>query len=132
MEITITQASKTWGIPRARIYEKINSGAMSRLSNGKIDPAEMSRVFGKPRTDEKQKSAEKKDVPVQVENALLEQKIAFLEQQVRESKEREQRECERADELYQENKNLTHRVLLLEAPKSEPKTEKKGFLSRFF
>lgn len=105
---------------------------MSRLSNGKIDPAEMSRVFGKPRTDEKQNRTEKKDVSVQVENALLEQKIAFLEQQAKEYREQAQRERNRADELYNENKRLVDRVLLLEAPKSETKTEKKGFLSRFF
>lgn len=128
MEITITQASKSWNVPRARIYEKINNGGMSRLSSGKIDPSEMSRVFGKPRTNWKTNGTDKKGVPVQLEYALLEQKIEFLEQQAREYREQAQRERGRAEDLHEKNKRLVDRVLLLEAPKPE----KKGFLSRFF
>lgn len=138
MEITITQASKTWGIPRARIYEKINSGAMSRLSNGKIDPAEMSRVFGKPRTHGKTHETHEKNISVQEENALIEQKrelenLLRIEREKREQAERRAERAEKqADQLLEQVGNLTETMKLLEAPKSEPKTEKKGFLSRFF
>lgn len=97
-----------------------------------IDPAEMSRVFGKPKTTGTVSETKNNDKSGHTENALLEQKIAFLEQQAKEYREQAQRERDRADELYNENKRLVDRVLLLEAPKSEPKTEKKGFLSRFF
>jgi DNA polymerase III delta prime subunit len=117
MELSITQASKTWNIPRARIYEKINSGAMSRLSNGKIEPAEMLRVFGKPRTDEKQKSVEKNDVSENIETAILKKRIEFLEQQKKQYKKDLKHEMSRVDKLYKMHSKLLDIYLNTITPK---------------
>jgi hypothetical protein len=117
MELSITQASKTWNIPRARIYEKINSGAMSRLSNGKIDPAEMSRIFGKPPTDEKQKSVETNDVSENIETAILKQRIEFLEHQKKQYRKELKYERIRADDLYKLYSKVLDGYLNLITPK---------------
>lgn len=48
MNISVTKASKEWGVSRTTIYQKINEGELSRTSDKKIDTAEMLRVFGEP------------------------------------------------------------------------------------
>ena len=48
MNISVTKASKEWGVSRTTIYQKINDGELSRTSDKKIDTAEMLRVFGEP------------------------------------------------------------------------------------
>lgn len=48
MNISVTKASKKWGISRTWIYKKINDGTLSRTADKKIDYAEMLRVFGEP------------------------------------------------------------------------------------
>ena len=45
MIISITEAAKRAGVSRTTVYEKINSGELSRTSEG-IDIAELIRVFG--------------------------------------------------------------------------------------
>lgn len=48
MNISVTKASKEWGISRTTIYQKINDGSLSRTAEKKIDTSEMLRVFGEP------------------------------------------------------------------------------------
>ena len=55
MLITVSDASKRWGVARTTIYRNIKSGKLSQ-SNGKIDHAEMVRVFGEPSADKKSRS----------------------------------------------------------------------------
>lgn len=48
MNISVTKASKDWGVSRTTIYQKINDGELSRTADKKIDTSEMLRVFGEP------------------------------------------------------------------------------------
>jgi len=46
MLLSVTEAAKIAGCARSTIYDKINSGELSRSPGGKIDTAELQRVFG--------------------------------------------------------------------------------------
>lgn len=46
MLLSVTEAAKAVGCARSTIYDKINAGELSRGSGGKIDTAELLRVFG--------------------------------------------------------------------------------------
>jgi len=48
MNISVSEASKRWGVSRTTIYKKIDDGELSRNSDKKIDTTEMLRVFGNP------------------------------------------------------------------------------------
>ena len=48
MNISVTKASKDWGVSRTTIYQKINNGELSKTADKKIDTSEMLRVFGEP------------------------------------------------------------------------------------
>ena len=47
-QLSLTQVSKRFSINRTTIYRAVNSGKLSRLSNGLFDLAEVIRVFGEP------------------------------------------------------------------------------------
>lgn len=53
MNISVSEASKRWGISRTTIYKKIDDGELSRNSDKKIDTTEMLRVFGNPPNNER-------------------------------------------------------------------------------
>lgn len=46
--MSVTKASREWGISRTWLYKKINDGTLSRTADKKIDVVEMLRVFGEP------------------------------------------------------------------------------------
>ena len=74
MLITVSEASSKWGIARTTIYRKIKSGKLSQ-SNGKIDHAEMIRVFGEPSAEKKSNSEDM---------TLLQQRAESLQKRVEE------------------------------------------------
>lgn len=74
MLITVSDASKKWGVARTTIYRKIKNGKLSQ-SNGRIDHAEMIRVFGEPSTDN---NASSEDI------TLLQQRAESLQRRVEE------------------------------------------------
>ena len=92
------------------------------MPNGKLDIAEVVRVFGEP----KKKFVHTENVQ---SDAVLLEKIQLLEQSLRGYQERERQAIEREDWLKSQVENLASTLKLLEAPK---KREKKGFFSRFF
>lgn len=53
MNISVSEASKRWGVSRTTIYKKIDDGELSRNSDKKIDTTEMLRVFGSPPSTER-------------------------------------------------------------------------------
>lgn len=53
MNISVSEASKRWGVSRTTIYKKIDDGELSRNSDKKIDTTEMLRVFGNPPSTER-------------------------------------------------------------------------------
>ena len=64
MIISITEAAKRAGVSRTTVYEKINSGELSRTSKG-IDIAELIRVFGELKSGKPEKASD----PVSVQPA---------------------------------------------------------------
>ena len=46
MLLTITEAAKAAGVARSTIYDRVKAGELSRGAHGKIDTAELLRVFG--------------------------------------------------------------------------------------
>lgn len=53
MNISVSEASKRWGVSRTTIYKKIDEGELSRNADKKIDTTEMLRVFGNPTNNER-------------------------------------------------------------------------------
>lgn len=47
-QLSLTEVSKRFKVNRTTIYRAVNSGKLSRLSNGLFDIAEVIRVFGEP------------------------------------------------------------------------------------
>ena len=66
MNISVSEASKRWGVSRTTIYKKIEEGELSRNSDKKIDTTEMLRVFGNPpnteRTEQNKKNVQRTPV----------------------------------------------------------------------
>ena len=46
MNISVSEASKKWGVSRTTIYKKIDDRELSKNSDKKIDTTEILRVFG--------------------------------------------------------------------------------------
>jgi len=134
--LSLNDAAKETGKSKATIHKAIKEGRLSvadREGNSfKLDPAEVFRVFPKTFTKQKdEQSRTDKNEPNTLENALMAQKIAFLEAQIEEMKRqtsdlKEQREEARLREekLLEVVQRQTH---LLAAPKTEtaPEPEKK-------
>lgn len=131
MELSITQAAQAFKTTRQTIHAKIGKGELSKNNNGKLDFSEMLRVFGEPASRDKKKLTVDTSI-LQGETALLQQRIQHLEAQERTQRERAERAEKQADQFLQEVRDLSQTIRLLESPKPQNKTEKKGFLSRFF
>lgn len=58
MNISVTKASKEWGVSRTTIYQKINDGELSRTADKKIDTSELFRVFGEPASEKRTEQLE--------------------------------------------------------------------------
>lgn len=132
MELDIKAASKTFNVSRPTIYKKFKSGELSRLSNGRVDMAEMLRVFGEP-SSRKSVSVKQEDVKAykvnenihQEKEVLLLEKIRLLETNLHEAKTREEWFKNKVDEL-------TQTVKLLQAPTRQEEQKRKGLFERIF
>ena len=95
MNISVSEASKRWGVSRTTIYKKIDDGELSRNSDKKIDTTEMLRVFGNPpsteRTEQNENNvqwtsvnskAEQENVQLKHQLEMEKLKIVHLQQQV--------------------------------------------------
>ncbi len=122
MKISLYKASKDWNIARSTIYNKINSGELSRNPDKSVDTAEMVRVFGEPR---KKGHTEENNTP-DVEIELIKQRLQF-EQERRCYAENQVKQLEQQNEnLLKTLDKLSDTVKLLEAPK------KPSLLARWF
>ncbi|PTQ86175.1 plasmid replication DNA-binding protein [Agitococcus lubricus] len=79
MLISISEASKRWGVARTTIYRNIKNGKLSQTS-GKVDHAEMVRCFGEPSLEKKQSSLQ--DTVLQKQADTLQQRVEELERSV--------------------------------------------------
>ena len=50
MTMSQREAARRWGIPRATVQRAVTSGKLSLTGDKRIDPAEMTRFFGPPRS----------------------------------------------------------------------------------
>ena len=143
MWISISEASRSWGISRTTIHAKLKQKHLSKDENGLIDPAEMSRVFGSPKkkikkSNDVQNIQKTQEITAQdTLKTLFEKQLDFerklrlqAEKQAQEYKEKVQQAEQRLDKALQQMDKLTDTIRLLEAPKSESKPRKK-FLGIF-
>lgn len=126
MELNIKDASKFIKVARSTVYNKIDSGELSRTDSGGLDTSELLRVFWNPDTRDKTKrkaqldSIEKTlDTERDTEIKGLYEQIKILKEALEESKRREAWLMEKVD-------TLTDTMKLLEAPKKD------GFFKRLF
>jgi len=98
MEISITQASETYGINRTMLYRYMDNGTLSyqKLANGKraLNPGEIERVFGERLKNQKMDGTLQTVAPSNVQH--LETKTALLEETIK--------RLERENERLQEDK----------------------------
>ena len=143
MGITISEASRSWGVSRTTIHNKIKQKLLSKNENGLIDPSEMSRVFGSPKKSIKtnpsvQHGQELNSTEQQWthQTTLFEHIIQFeqqrnedLQKQLKEAKERLQTQEAQIFELLATIKELSQGIKQLEAPKTPQ--PRKRFLGIF-
>lgn len=147
MELSIKAAAQLANVSRTTIYKKIESGELSRSSNGTVDTVDVLRVFSgsSPVQRSAHRSAQVTHIK-QVQNELetpqnstleaefLREKIRLLEANLSDAKARELEAKEREQWLQTQVSALTDTMKLLEAPKQPfttppnlPEAEKRGF-----
>jgi len=144
MLLTVTAAAKAAGVSRTTIYEKINAGEMTRAPGGKIDTAELLRVFGELAPAKGRDKADADSVPADLAEGvaehvawmqeLVDRQQATIDRQARELHEAAQR-AERQEQVWA--RQLDRVTALLPAPAPEPVAEaapesERGFWSRMF
>lgn len=130
MEMNIKEASRFIKVARSTLYNKIESGELSKTAGGKLDTSELLRVFGHP--DERDKTQRKTQMDIiqktldterDTEIRALKDHIKLLQETLSESRKREEWLMSKLD-------TLTDTVKLLENSKKEE--GKKGFFKRLF
>lgn len=128
--LTVTKASKQWGVSRTTIYTKIKNGGLSQRADKKIDSVEMLRCFGEPLTDIDSKvknTGRNARHGLTTKLLLLEQQIEY-EKKLREAEEKRAIRAEQqAADFFRELKRLTETVQTI-----EQRTGSKKGLSRLF
>ncbi len=127
--LSITEASKLAGVTRQTIYNKIDSGEMSKMSNNRIDPSELFRVFPdlpKPEAMSNDENPEvsnsvksNNDEVSKIEKKYLEEKIEMLEKLIAEKDLTNLQLNERLDKLLSINERL--QISALPSPKDVKK-----------
>jgi aromatic ring hydroxylase len=128
MELTIKELSDKFGVPRTTIYRAINSGKMSRLGSGKVELSEFLRAFQSVRSvQDMTQGGQEMDISTHPLFKAQAEKIRYLEEALKETKDRD---------LWQRNQieKLTDSLKLLEYKKadSEKINRNKGWLRRWF
>lgn len=127
MWISISEASRNWGVSRTTIHTKIKQKLLSKNENGLLDPAEISRVFGSPKKKPNTLNTLHKTDQWTALNSqiwLLEQALQFeqqrtqdLQNHLNEAKARLERQEKQIFELLATIKDLSQGIKRLEAPK---------------
>lgn len=139
MWISISEASRNWGVSRTTIHNKIKQKLLSKNESGLIDPAEMSRVFGKPKTKlNKLNTLHNTDqwTALNSQISLIEQALQFeqqrtqdLQHRLNEANERILTQEKQVFELLQTIKDLSQGIKQLEPPQNQ--NPRKKFLGIF-
>lgn len=123
--VSINEASKSFAISRTTIYSKIKSGQLTKDSNGKLDTADLVRIFGSPEAkisvqESKVDSVQLNNIEqlLKQENEQLKKQIELLQQQLDYSKSNEQW--------------LKQQIEQLQPKRIEHKPEKRGLIAKLF
>lgn len=111
MELNIKEAAAFAKVARSTLYGKIRDGELSKNANGKIDTAELLRVFGEPKrhVETTQLDAQKDtENTLKIQVTMLEKANASLERQLSKAEDREKQANERADALMDTIKALEY------------------------
>lgn len=130
-DLSITEAAKIAQVTRQTIYNKIDSGEMSKKSNNRIDPAELFRVFPDAPIPEDVSNDDSKEVSndvksvnddvSKIETKYLKEKIEMLEKLMAEKDLTILQLNERLDKLLSMNERLQINAL------PSPETVKKSW-----
>ena len=126
--LSVLELSKLYNINRQTIYNHINKGILSKISDNKIDLAEAIRVFGEPIRKQDVKESVKVDSPNSAEVLLLRQQIDILKNQLDDAKDREsfyQNQIETMQRLLEAPKPHIPTSIDPEPTQAEPMTEEK-------
>ena len=131
MYLSLGQAAKETGKSKSVISNALHSGRLSVKRNDKgeweIDPAELFRVFAKQNTQERKKEQNRMpENPAQ--NALLEQEIRHLREQLDRERELNRDLSRRLDAENEERRKLT--LLLTDQRATAPQKAAEGRLAR--
>jgi hypothetical protein len=115
--VTIIEAAALTGLSTQTLYRHIKSGRLSRESSGKIQTAELIRVYGELRSTEKTQKQSSDNTAPDINNnivSLLQAQIAKLEKDLQdlksESLERERQAIKERDRLFALLENLSGAV----------------------
>lgn len=145
MWISISEASRNWGVSRTTIHAKIKQKLLSKNENGLLDPSEMSRVFGKPKTKPNNLNTLYNTDQWTALNSqiwLLEQALQFeqqrnqdLQHRLNEANERIHTQEKHIFQLLETIKDLSQGIKRLEAPQTDTspqnQSQRKKFLGIF-
>jgi molecular chaperone GrpE (heat shock protein) len=131
MYLSLGQAAKEAGKSKSVISNALHSGRLSGRKNDKggweIDPAELFRVFAKQNAQEREK--EQNRTPENpAKNALLEQEVRHLREQLDREREINRDLIRRLDAENEERRKLT--LLLTDQRATAPQKLAEGILSR--
>ena len=131
MYLSLGQAAKETGKSKSVISNALHSGRLSGKKTDKggweIDPAELFRVFAKQNTQERKKEQNRMpENPAQ--NALLEQEIRHLREQLDRERELNRDLSRRLDAENEERRKLT--LLLTDQRATAPQKAAEGRLAR--
>lgn len=123
--ISISQAARDFKVSRNSIYKKINSGQLTKDSEGLVDTSDMLRLFSSS-TTKQQSSTASDNVQVQTlghREQLLQQEVDKLKMQVQALE--QQLQYVQANEAWLKQQ-LDQKLI------EHKSSEKKGLLGRFF
>ena len=136
--VSIVEATRLTGKSRATIYRDFDKGKLSReaLPNGKpgVDVSELSRVYGALQVVETSEIVSMRQNEAVRDNAVLEEKIRFLETQLRHKDEVTVQMQARIDDKNFIIDELKTKVLMIEYTKLSEAENKPivGFFERIF
>ena len=130
MELDIKASAKFIKVSRTTIYKKIEQGELSKTPSGRIDTAELLRVFGEPSIrDREHKKKALKALDTNTEQTVLLERVKMLESSLRESRESLGEAKAREEWLKAQIERMGDTIKLLEAPQQD---KKRGLFSRLF
>ncbi len=123
--ISINEASKSFAVSRTTIYARIKAGQLSKDSEGKVDSADIARIFGSPSVKFTVQESKVEHVQLNSNEQLLKQENQQLKQQIQLLQ--QQLDYSKTNEQW-----LKQQIEQLQPKRIEHKSERKGFIAKLF